>query len=190
MTEKRATSRCSFSEKRSYWRVQCRNRLSIHIEETLELHVDPSNIRLRPDVHALYAWQLDNPKIESLFRKPLSKHSVGALKELSSEAGKGFRAVHRSQAGRAPRSFEARLRTLEDKRIQLETSTRAIREQGQSLVAENMLLEWQLKDAAKQATEMEQEVAALERQVIERQKEVTELAFLKELIGGNLHSVF
>lgn len=98
------------NEKRASWRSTCRKRLSLHIcrskhalktfiltialGETLGIKVKPSEVRLKTEDYLLYEWQIDDPALEPLFQKHLSKHSVGAYMLLHREVGQKFRAVH------------------------------------------------------------------------------------------------
>jgi hypothetical protein len=50
-------------------------------------------VRLKTEDECLYAWQIDDPSLEPLFQKHLSKHSVGAYMQLHREVGQKFRAV-------------------------------------------------------------------------------------------------
>ena len=61
----------------------------------LGIQVKPSEVRLRPNEDDLkYAWKVDDPSLEPLFEKHLSKHSVGAYMQLYREVGQSFHAVH------------------------------------------------------------------------------------------------
>lgn len=61
----------------------------------LGIQVKPSEVRLRPSEDDLkYAWKVDDPSLEPLFEKHLSKHSVGAYMQLYREVGQSFHAVH------------------------------------------------------------------------------------------------
>ncbi|KAJ5641204.1 hypothetical protein N7490_005204 [Penicillium lividum] len=61
--------------------------------ETLSIKVKPSEVRLRNGDDLEYAWEVDDPSLEPLFEKHLSKHSVGAYMLLERGVGKTFRAV-------------------------------------------------------------------------------------------------
>lgn len=64
------------------------------IEETLAINVKPSKVRLKTiGTDVPYTWQIDDPSMEPLFEKHLSKHSVGAYMRLYREVGRSFRAV-------------------------------------------------------------------------------------------------
>lgn len=63
------------------------------VGETLGIKVQPSAVRLKPEEDMHYRWQIDDPSLEHLFQKHLSKHSVGAYILLHNGAGKSFRAV-------------------------------------------------------------------------------------------------
>ncbi|KAL4948721.1 hypothetical protein BDW69DRAFT_189012 [Aspergillus filifer] len=160
-------SKISSNQRRTSWRVQCRNRLSVHIR----LQVDPDEVRLQPDDGTLYAWEVDDPQLESLFKKPLSKHSVGAYVELCSEVGKSFRAVSRDKA---VRSSGEQLQALEEEKTRLESAVRAATMQNQVLNDEKRALETQLQDMVKQIAEKEQEIAALENRACAYQKQANE----------------
>ncbi|CAG8898481.1 unnamed protein product [Penicillium egyptiacum] len=75
-----------------------RDSLSIY---RLELIVDPSEVRLKTEDECLYTWQIDDPSLEPLFQKHMSKHSVGAYMQLHREVGKKFRAVPTKAATQA-----------------------------------------------------------------------------------------
>ncbi|THC91233.1 hypothetical protein EYZ11_009313 [Aspergillus tanneri] len=63
------------SRKRSELRAVCRNRLSEHINKTLGINIKPSQVRLRIEDDTQYRWHVNDPRIEELFDKQLSKHS-------------------------------------------------------------------------------------------------------------------
>ncbi|KAE8349462.1 hypothetical protein BDV28DRAFT_160461 [Aspergillus coremiiformis] len=75
------------NQKRAFWRSSCRERLSQHIWETLGLKVQPSDVRLKPEEDMPYRWRIEDPCLEYLFQKYLSKHSVGAYMLLQREVG-------------------------------------------------------------------------------------------------------
>ncbi|KAE8371114.1 hypothetical protein BDV26DRAFT_299095 [Aspergillus bertholletiae] len=77
---------------RTYWRILCRRRLSQHIEITLGIAVNPSQVQLKAK-GTEYAWKIDDKLLKPLFKKNLSKHSVGAFIQLYHEVGKSFYAV-------------------------------------------------------------------------------------------------
>ncbi|KAJ5235424.1 uncharacterized protein N7469_004592 [Penicillium citrinum] len=81
------------NQKRASWRSSCRNRLSQHIWETLGVKVQPSDVRLKPEEDMHYRWQIEDPSLEPLFQKHLSKHSVGAYMLLQRGVGQKFFAV-------------------------------------------------------------------------------------------------
>ncbi|GFF60864.1 hypothetical protein IFM51744_10512 [Aspergillus udagawae] len=62
--------------------------------EAIGVVVKPSEVRLKfREEQAQYAWKFNYKSLVPLFDKHLSKHSVGAYKQLHREAGKGFYAV-------------------------------------------------------------------------------------------------
>ncbi|KAG4258500.1 hypothetical protein FPRO03_03454 [Fusarium proliferatum] len=63
--------------------------------DSLNLEIDPANVRLKPSEEDLYRWQPSSGK-EHLFEKHLSKLSVGPLMELCKGIGTSFKAVHPS----------------------------------------------------------------------------------------------
>ncbi|KAJ5660892.1 uncharacterized protein N7484_000264 [Penicillium longicatenatum] len=63
------------------------------IGETIGIKVKPSEVRLKKEDDLDYMWQIDDPSLEHLFQKHLSKHSVGAYMQLQREVGKTFRAI-------------------------------------------------------------------------------------------------
>lgn len=48
---------------------------------------------MKTEDECLYAWEIDDPSLEPLFQKHLSKHSVRAYMLLHREVGQKFRAV-------------------------------------------------------------------------------------------------
>ncbi|QQK44156.1 Ferredoxin reductase-type FAD-binding domain [Penicillium digitatum] len=82
------------NEKRAMWRKICRKRLAEHIFETLRIRVKPSDVRLKPpEGDRIYAWKVQSLYLRPLFKKHLSKHSVGAYMQLCEEIGSGFYAI-------------------------------------------------------------------------------------------------
>ena len=67
--------------------------LRSEIGETLGIKVKPSEVRLKKEDDLDYMWQVDDPSLEQLFQKHLSKHSTGAYIQLQREVGKTFRAI-------------------------------------------------------------------------------------------------
>ena len=51
------------------------------------------------DENTQYTWHVQDPKIQELFEKQLSKHSVGAYVTLTDEVGRSFWAIHRHTEG-------------------------------------------------------------------------------------------
>lgn len=83
------------NEKRALWRNICRKRLADHlygcnrnkmIEKgteitvaTLGIRLKPSDVRLKPpEGDRIYIWKVQSLNLRPLFKKNLSKHSVGA----------------------------------------------------------------------------------------------------------------
>jgi hypothetical protein len=58
-----------------------------NIGETLGIEVQPSDVRLRSEEDMPYKWQIDDPALEPLFQKHLSKHSVRAYMLLQRGVG-------------------------------------------------------------------------------------------------------
>ncbi|KAH1988559.1 hypothetical protein KXV97_002992, partial [Aspergillus fumigatus] len=81
------------NQKRSDWRLICRKRLAHHIAESLGIHIKSSEVRLKVEEDAPYAWHIEDPSLEPLFSKQLSKHSVGVYMQLCAEVGRSFWAV-------------------------------------------------------------------------------------------------
>jgi hypothetical protein len=98
------------NEKRSSWRLICRQRLADHIgmcppfyvcyhlinemaAETLGVRVSASDIRLKTEEDTPYAWHIDDPTLQPLFEKQLSKHSTGVYMHLCAELGRSFWAI-------------------------------------------------------------------------------------------------
>lgn len=72
--------------------------LSRLIENRLGLMIDPSQVRLQPTVEDGYVWR-PFPEKEHLFKKQLSKHSVGAYMELCRDVGRSFEATKLCPSG-------------------------------------------------------------------------------------------
>ncbi|KUJ09325.1 uncharacterized protein LY89DRAFT_724351 [Mollisia scopiformis] len=80
------------NQDRARWRTKCREKLSKHIKSKLGISIDPSEVRLITRVEDPYSWQ-SLPVRTHLFKKNLSKHSIGAYMELCREVGISFKAV-------------------------------------------------------------------------------------------------
>ena len=79
----------------------------------LGISVEPAEVRLLISVDNPYAWQV-LPEKHHLFKKQLSKHSIGAYRELYREVGISFEAILAPDKGTAAesKSFEgARVRS-------------------------------------------------------------------------------
>ncbi|KAF9882929.1 hypothetical protein FE257_004885 [Aspergillus nanangensis] len=68
----------------------CRSRLSEHIADTLEIDIKPCDVRLKTDNETPYEWHVEDPRIQELFDRQLSKHSVNAFIVLTEEVGHSF----------------------------------------------------------------------------------------------------
>lgn len=102
------------NQERARWRDQCRHALSDHIRESqrceprgmlkssfnpiaesrLGLLIDPAEVRLIPHQSDPYTWSY-MPHRRHLFRKHISKHNLGAYREICAEVGRSFEAVAR-----------------------------------------------------------------------------------------------
>jgi hypothetical protein len=95
---------------RASWRTQCRNHLAQHIckaatpcsqsfnsllgiGEQLGIQLKPEQVRLKSTEELQYVWKIDDPLLEPVFDKHLSKHSVRVYMQLSREVGQSFHAV-------------------------------------------------------------------------------------------------
>lgn len=67
--------------------------LTPNLGETLGIEVQPSDVRLKTEEDMPYKWQIDDPALEPLFQKHLSKHSVGTYILLHRRVGQTFYAV-------------------------------------------------------------------------------------------------
>ncbi|CVL09322.1 uncharacterized protein FMAN_15486 [Fusarium mangiferae] len=76
-----ATARRHSNVERSRWRTKCRQVLCNHINSTLGITLDPSQVRLHPSRDDPYRWSV-SPGKEYLFEKNLSDQSLGIYKEL------------------------------------------------------------------------------------------------------------
>lgn len=61
----------------------------------LDISIEPAEVRLITSADDPYTWQ-SLPQRQHLFRKHLSKHSIGAYRELCREIGVSFEAVRAS----------------------------------------------------------------------------------------------
>ena len=94
---------------RAAYRAKCRKKLSEHIrkiqppserhppltksqEAKLGITIEPAEVRLITNAEDPYIWQA-LPEKSHLFKKQLSKHTIGAYKELCREVGVSFEAV-------------------------------------------------------------------------------------------------
>lgn len=90
-------------------RIKCRKKLSEHIRKIqlpnggyrplttvsrakLAITIEPAEVRLITSADDPYTWQI-LPEKEHLFKKHLSKHSIGAYRELCRGVGVSFEAV-------------------------------------------------------------------------------------------------
>jgi len=98
--------------------------------------VDPSDVRLIPDDEDPYAWTWASDR-EHLFKKQLSKHSVGAYVQLCREVGISFEAVAKSDERQTPFPATTKVCSVPKKflakthRFQTHERTRARIEQSQ-----------------------------------------------------------
>lgn len=92
--------------------LMCQNLLSEHISripfsrvwdvwlirkhsQSLGIHIKPCKVCLEIDNKDMqYSWHVKDPKIQELFEKQLSKHSVGAYITLADEVGRSFWAIY------------------------------------------------------------------------------------------------
>ncbi|KAL6240895.1 hypothetical protein RBB50_012154 [Rhinocladiella similis] len=77
---------------RAEWRRKCRQILADHLRDKLSVIIEPSQVRLVPNLQDGYMW-VRQPEREHLFMKQLSKHSVGAYMELCREINVSIEAV-------------------------------------------------------------------------------------------------
>ncbi|KAI9764361.1 MAG: hypothetical protein M1840_008499 [Geoglossum simile] len=86
------TSPRSNNLERAKWRSKCRRKLSEHIKNNLGILIDPAQVCLITSTDDPYTWKT-LPGKEHLFKKQLSKLSIGAYMELWREVGVSFEAV-------------------------------------------------------------------------------------------------
>ncbi|KAL4888216.1 hypothetical protein BDV59DRAFT_196628 [Aspergillus ambiguus] len=127
------------NQKRASWRSMCRKRLSQHIWETLGIQVKPSEVRLRGGEDALkYTWKIEDPSLEPLFDKHMSKHSVGAYMQLYREVGHSFYAVHsdgQTKQRTQPLVVPSELDRLQEDNSRLEEEVKQLRKANEALVS-------------------------------------------------------
>ncbi|KAL4893424.1 hypothetical protein BDV59DRAFT_201987 [Aspergillus ambiguus] len=143
--------------KRSTLRLECRNVLSKHIANTLGFHVKPCDVRLKiDDEDTQYAWHVEDPSIQALFEKQLSKHSVGAYIALTEEVGRAFWAVPRREVNEessppAPRDLCEELKEentiLTEKLLVVERDGNCTRREKEAMEKEIRQLKEKLDDA-------------------------------------------
>ncbi|KAK3169330.1 hypothetical protein OEA41_008713 [Lepraria neglecta] len=83
----------------------------------LGISIEPVEVRLITSADDPYTWQI-LPEKEHLFKKHLSKHSIGAYKELCREVGVSFEAVLAPESSNA-----AEWKLLEERRGARDTSS-------------------------------------------------------------------
>ncbi|QKX60491.1 uncharacterized protein TRUGW13939_07636 [Talaromyces rugulosus] len=86
------------NEARSYWRQQCREKLSFYLLNELGIVVNPNEIRLKPRPDDPYRWRL-SPSKQSLFKNQLSKQGTRGCKEIFRSVGETITAVSASVVG-------------------------------------------------------------------------------------------
>ncbi|KAB8069862.1 hypothetical protein BDV29DRAFT_161035 [Aspergillus leporis] len=133
--------------KRSEWRSKCRQRLSDHIADTLGIYIKPTNVRLKfeDEEDVPYEWHIEEPEMEPIFEKQLSRHSVGVYMQLYVGVGSSFWAS-------VPGSKEV-------------SSKPSIQEQIRFLQAENAALLDKLKSSEVYSAEVSQEKERLEGEI-------------------------
>lgn len=89
-------------------------------ESRLGLTIDPTLVRLQPDVDEGYSWAYV-PEKSHLFAKPLSKLSVGAYMELYREVGTSFEAV--GQISRSTTSFSATIENMRQEQMKMQEAS-------------------------------------------------------------------
>ncbi|KAK1977348.1 hypothetical protein LZ30DRAFT_803069 [Colletotrichum cereale] len=152
------------NSERAKWRRICRETLCDHINNTLGLKVLPNQVRLTPKEDDKYKWEMGD-KTE-LFRKQLSKQSIGPLMHLCREVGKSFRAVLQSQnanlVNQAPLPCQIQ---LENTNLQEELCLTRQRLELAEKRLERVILEFRIlkrKDAVKAAFIMKHRTRVLE----------------------------
>ncbi|KAF2240262.1 hypothetical protein BU26DRAFT_443106, partial [Trematosphaeria pertusa] len=76
--------------------VECRERLSRHIQGRLGIPIKPSEVRLHPNAADPYTWKILPEKehlLSSAFSKNISEHSIGVYRLLCEGVGVTFEAV-------------------------------------------------------------------------------------------------
>ncbi|PWY96028.1 hypothetical protein BO94DRAFT_542106 [Aspergillus sclerotioniger CBS 115572] len=144
------------NEKRARWRTKCREHLSKHIWEALQITINPSEVRLiTSEPQAQYMWKIDDDSLQPLFNKHLSKHSVGAYMQLCQEVGKSFYAV--------------RPEIINKDDIQPSPSDRL-----QILQQNNADLTQELEDIKKQVASLQDDKRIAEEKILTHESSITE----------------
>ncbi|RDH26988.1 hypothetical protein BDQ94DRAFT_164024 [Aspergillus welwitschiae] len=151
------------NENRKYWRVICRKRLSQHIWEALGLRIDPSEVRLKTGEPTQYLWKIDDSSLQPLFEKHLSKHSVGAYKQLCQGVGESFYAI--------------RSETTDKENVQLSLSDRVQTLQRENAELTQILANWMERVSSLQdeKTVAEEKICVQESTITEAQQTISHL---------------
>ncbi|KAK2051914.1 hypothetical protein LY76DRAFT_673085 [Colletotrichum caudatum] len=115
------------NEERAEWREKCRKKLADHLNVTLGLTIEPSDVRLKPDGDDPYRWKIlpgQEHIFGHLFEKQMSKQSKGVYMELWREVGRSFEAVaygaHDENDGNQFISFSQQIDALYNENARLE----------------------------------------------------------------------
>lgn len=80
---------------RSLLHVNSFGLLTLSLVDTLNLHIQPSDVRLKPIFNETpYEWEIVDASLTPIFEKHLSKHSVGVYIQLCNGLGQKFRAIY------------------------------------------------------------------------------------------------
>jgi hypothetical protein len=62
--------------------------------ESLSIYIKSSKVQLKVEEDTPYTWHIEDPSLEPLFSKQLSKHSVSVYMQLYAKVGHSFWAIH------------------------------------------------------------------------------------------------
>ncbi|KAJ5239560.1 hypothetical protein N7468_000752 [Penicillium chermesinum] len=134
------------------------------LRQRLKIKVDPSQVRLKAAGEG-YSWKINDPSLRPLFRKNLSKHSVGAYRRLLKEVGNSFFAVRES----ATQTVELDPGIITDQAIKLQAAMERVESLEKALGA--AYEELQCRD---QTLKEAQETISVQEQIVQNWQTLAE----------------
>jgi delta 1-pyrroline-5-carboxylate dehydrogenase len=133
--------------------------------ESLGIHIKSSEVRLKVEEDAPYAWHIEDPSLEPLFSKQLSKHSVGVYMQLCAEVGRSFWAIRADTPTSVSTPYN-----LSRPRLTVCIQTNrgpSLDEQIKVLQSENTVLSEELQTAKQYVQELQQRNQTLEKEAVD-----------------------